>query len=65
MGTTFNNNEVKEIAEMQQKMDSYEAFIMAIFIMIKSKKDVTYPLFTQTELDEQMNRIWKWVKEHK
>ena len=65
METKLNDNEVREIAEMQQKIDSYEAFIIAIWMMIKSKKDVSYPLFTKTELDNQMNHIWKWVKEHK
>ena len=65
METKLNNNEVREIAEMQSKIDSYEAFIIAIWMMIKSKKDVNYPLFTNTELDGQMNRIWKFIKGHK
>lgn len=65
MGTKLNDNEVKEIAEMQQKIDSYEAFILATSFMIKSKKDINYPIFTNTELDGRMHHIWKWVKEHK
>lgn len=65
MENKLNNNDVREIAEMQQKIDSYEAFIIAIWMMIKSKKDVIYPSFVETELDNQMNHIWKWVKEHK
>jgi len=65
METKLNDNEVEKIAEMQQKIDSYEAFIIAIWMMIKSKKDIIYPSFVKTELDNQMNHIWKWVKEHK
>ena len=65
METKLNNSEVKEIAEMQQKIDAYEAFIIALFVMIKTPKDVVFPSFGETELDNQMNYIWKWVKEHK
>lgn len=34
----LNNNEVKEIAEMQQKIDSHEAFILGLSFLIKGKK---------------------------
>ena len=60
-----NDNDVREIARMQQKIDSYEGFIVALNIMINSKTDIGYPKFTDTNLDKEMNRIWRWVKEHK
>lgn len=63
METKLNDNEVYEIAEMQRKIDSYEAFILAISFMIKGKKDINYPIFTNTELDGRMHHIWKWIKE--
>lgn len=65
MGTKLNDNEVKEVAEMQQKIDSYEAFILATSFLIMGKDDIDYPIFARTHLYNQMNRIWKWVKEHK
>jgi len=65
METKLNDNEVKEIARMQEKIDSYEAFILATSILIIGKDNIDYPIFARTHLDKQMNRIWKWVKEHK
>lgn len=61
----MNDNEVREVAEMQRKIDSYEAFITALRIMTLSKNDINYPMFTETPLDQRMNKIWRWVKEHK
>ena len=49
---------------LSEKIDSYEGFIGAMFIMAKSKKCVNYPLFGGTELTHEMNFIWKFVKEH-
>ena len=65
METKLNNNEVKEIAEMQSKIDSYDAFILATSFLLMGKDDIDYPIFARTHLDKQMNRIWKWVKEHR
>ena len=35
METKLNDNEVKEIVKMQQKIDSYEGFLLTPFIMAK------------------------------
>ena len=61
----LNDNEVKEVARMQRMIDSYEGFIKALWIMMLSEREVDYPRFADTNLDEEMNRIWRWVKEHK
>ena len=61
----LNDNEVKEVARMQQMIDSYEGFICALQIMMLSKKEISYPAFTNTNFDKEMNHIWKWIKEHK
>ena len=61
----LNDNEVREVARMQQMIDSYEGFIGALSIMMLSKRDINYPRFTNTNLDKEMNKIWRWVKEHK
>ena len=65
METKLNDNEVKEVARMQQMIDSYEGFIKALWMMMLSSKSINYPQFTDTNLDKEMNRIWRWVKEHK
>ena len=65
METKLNYNEVKEVARMQQMIDSYEGFIYALFMMMISKKEINYPMFTDTNLDDEMNKIWRWVREHK
>ena len=61
----LNDNEVKEVARMQQMIDSYEGFICSLCIMMLSKKEINCARFTNTNLDEEMNKIWRWVKEHK
>jgi hypothetical protein len=65
METKLNDNEVKEVARMQQMIDSYEGFIKALWMTMLSKREINYPRFTDTNFDEEMNRIWRWVKEHK
>lgn len=61
----LNDNEVKDVARMQQMIDSYEGFICALNIMMISKREINYLAFTDTNLDKEMNKIWRWVKEHK
>ena len=63
MKTKLNDNEVKEIVKMQQKIDSYEWFIRAAFIMAKFGKHVNYPVFSHTDFTSEMNFIWKTIKE--
>ena len=65
METKLNDNEVREVARMQQMIDSYEGFIRALWIMMLSKKGINYPRFSGTDFDNEMNKIWRWVKEHK
>ena len=61
----LNDNEVKEVARMQQMIDYYEGFIKALSIMMLSKREINYPRFADTNFDKEMNKIWRWVKEHK
>ena len=65
METKLNENEVKEIAKMQKKIDSFEGFICALHMRMLSNKNINYPAFTDTNFDKEMNKIWRWVKEHK
>lgn len=65
METKLNDNEVKEVARMQEKIDAYEGFIRSLYIMLCSTKDLTTPMITNTDFDREMNKIWRWVKEHK
>ncbi len=64
METKLNDNEVREIARMQQKIDSYESFISTVNVMILRKKtDLNYLLFDGTPLTKEMNNIWRYIKE--
>ena len=65
METNFNNNEVKEIAKMQKKIDSYEGFIKAIHLMAKFGKDINYPLFDGTKYTQEMGYLWHFIKRAK
>ena len=61
----LNDNEVKEVAEMQRKIDDYEYFIRACFIMAKSGKRINYPVFKNTDFFDEMNEIWQTVRDAK
>lgn len=61
---SLNDNEVREVAKMQRKIDSYEGFISAVFMMAKFKKHINYPVFDGTGQTHEMNFIWRFVKEH-
>lgn len=64
METKLNDNEVREVAWMQMKIDTYESFISTLCAMVVSKKtDLNYLLFDGTELTDEMNRIWRFVKQ--
>lgn len=64
MKTKLNDNEVQTIAEMQKKIDSYESFISTVHAMVFARKtDLNYLVFDGTELTNEMNRIWRFVKE--
>ena len=61
----LNDNEVKEVARMQEMIDTYETFIRFLSLMVFSKKDITIPLLDGANLNKEMSQIWRWVKEHK
>lgn len=64
METKLNDNEVKEIAKMQKKIDSYEAFIKAAFLMAHNCKKINYPRI-DTNLSMEMGYLWHFIKDHK
>lgn len=59
----LNDNEVKEVAKMQQKIDSYEGFIHASYMMAKSGSRINYPLFVGTDFSDEMDFIWRIVRD--
>lgn len=64
METKLNDNEVKEIAQMQKKIDAYESFISTIDAMLATKKtNLNYLVFDSTPFTKEMNRIWRFLKE--
>ena len=64
METKLNDNEVKEIAQMQTKIDAYESFICTIHAMVLTKKtNLSCLVFDGTPFTAEMNRVWRYVKE--
>lgn len=64
MKTKLNDNEVQTIAEMQKKIDTYESFILTVHAMVFARKtDLNYLVFDGTDFTNEMNRIWRFVKE--
>lgn len=63
MKAGMNDNEVKEVASMQRKIDAYEGFIKALFMMSKSGKVLNYPLFDGADFTSEMDYLWKFVKD--
>ena len=60
----LNDNEVKEVAKMQMKIDTYESFICSVCAMVVTKKtDINYLLFKGTEFTSEMNSIWRFIKQ--
>lgn len=62
--TKLNDNEVREVARMQRKINSYEGFIKALWMMAKSGKVLNYPLFDGTDFTDEMNFLWKFVRKY-
>lgn len=63
METKLNDNEVREVARMQMKIDVYEAFIGTINAMLVAKRtDLNYILFNDCPLKKEMNSIWRKVR---
>ena len=60
----LNDNEVEMVARMQRKIDSYEGFIKALWMMAKSGKDINYPLFDGTDFTQEMNELWRFVRKN-
>lgn len=64
METKLNDNEVKEIAQMQTKINEYESFICTLSVMVKFKKtNLNYLQLRGTPLTKEMNSIWRFVKQ--
>ena len=60
----LNDNEVKEVARMQRKIDCYEVFIKALWMMAKSGKVVNYPLLDGIGFTDEMNFLWNFVRKY-
>ena len=60
----LNDNEVKEVAKMQMKIDTYESFICSVCAMVVTKKtNINYLLFDGTNFTSEMNNIWRYIKQ--
>ena len=63
--TKLNDNEVREVARMQMKIDAYECFISTINAMLVAKRtDLNYILFNDCPLEKEMNNTYKMIKDY-
>ena len=69
MEKDLDNNIVREIAHMQCKIDTYESFIMALYIMGVKGEKINYPVpcstFGAPHLMSEMRALWRFVYSHK
>lgn len=63
METKLNNNEVKEIARMQELIDYYELTLHSLFLITKHNCNINYPQFADSPFNKEINYLWRWVKE--
>lgn len=61
----LNDNEVKEIARMQQLITKYENVIAALYLKAKTGKEVKLLLTEYSDLQREINFLWNWIKERK
>lgn len=69
MEKDLDNNIVREIAHMQSKIDTYESFIRALYIMAVKGEKINYPIscatFGMPRLMDEMKTLWRFVYNHK
>jgi len=65
METKLNDNEVKEVARMQELIDCYELTLRSLFLITKHNCNINYPQFADSPIKKEINYLWRWVKEHK
>ena len=65
METKLNNNEVREIARMQELIDYYEIAIRSLFYMADSEDDVVCPILSRSAVNHELKYLWRWIKEHR
>jgi len=61
----LNDNEVKEVARMQELIDCYELTLRSLFLITKHNCNINYPQFADSPIKKEINYLWRWVKEHK
>ena len=65
MESRFTDNEVREIARMQELIDYYELAIRSLFFMTGGKGDVICPIFNRSQVKHELNYLWRWIKERR
>lgn len=60
----LNDNEVKEVARMQQLIDKYEQVISSLYIRAKTGKKVDVLILCKTDLDNEIRYLYRFVEEH-
>lgn len=65
MESKFTDNEVREIARMQELIDYYEIAIRSLFFMAGSEDDVVCPILSSSPVNRELKYLWRWIKERR
>ena len=61
----INDNEVKEVAMMQELITKYENVILSLYAMARNGVDISLLKTCNSEIDHEINFLWRWVEKHK
>lgn len=61
----LNDNEVREVARMQELITKYENVIQSLYAITLSGVHITMIKTTDTALDREINHLWRWVTSRK
>lgn len=65
METKLNNNEVREIARMQELIDYYELALQSMYLIARNNCNINFPQFSDSPNKHEINFLFRWVKERK
>jgi len=61
----LNDNEISEVARMQQKIDAYECIFKTLSVIIMSGKNLNCLITTDVPVQNEINKVWRFVIEQK
>ena len=65
MESKFTDNEVREIARMQELIDYYELALQSMYLIARNNCNINFPQFSDSPNKHEINFLFRWVKERK